>query len=607
MDCGNNAYRTQKLDKKMKSEATVSDVVEISPDRRYKGFDEIEGVEIAWSQVTIEDALQSPEHLERLYSEVHLLRTLKHENVIRSYASWVDDENKTINLITELFTSGSLRQYRKKHKSVNLKAIKNWARQILRGLHYLHTHNPPVIHRDLKCDNIFVNGNHGQVKIGDLGLATIMQQPTARSVIGTPEFMAPELYEEEYNELVDIYSFGMCMLELITCEYPYSECKNQAQIYRKVTSGIKPAALGKVKDPEVKGFIEKCLAPASERLSAAELLRGPFLLSEDHKDFICAPPQLSDIMSKSMNSVRSESLVMDVDTSYKTLSGSTLAESFVGACVSILELQRWNERNEFTLKGENCDGNSVSLNLRIADCSGRVRNVHFVYYHNADTALSLAVEMVEQLDLWKDDVALIAELIDTLVSKLLTNWGTPSGSLNGGKNSVDNSATLHNNQIAAFDARLHCSNSILAKEASEHNISSQFMELNGNFRKSTGASSQHTLPTSVIEHLEDLGSADDIGVEKHRNSIRESLMSESMKNSGTSFAGSWNTASSEMDFGVSSLSLGDKENNMCPDLKLELDAINFHYQQRCCELLKMKEAAIENAKKKWMLKKTSTV
>lgn len=53
--------------------------------------------------------------------------------------------------------------------------------------------------------------------------------------VGTPEFMAPELYEEEYNELVDIYSFGMCMLEMVTFEYPYSECKNPAQIYKKVT------------------------------------------------------------------------------------------------------------------------------------------------------------------------------------------------------------------------------------------------------------------------------------------------------------------------------------------------------------------------------------
>lgn len=48
--------------------------------------------------------------------------------------------------------------------------------------------------------------------------------------------MAPELYEEEYNELVDIYSFGMCLLEMVTFEYPYSECTNAAQIYKKVSS-----------------------------------------------------------------------------------------------------------------------------------------------------------------------------------------------------------------------------------------------------------------------------------------------------------------------------------------------------------------------------------
>ena len=53
--------------------------------------------------------------------------------------------------------------------------------------------------------------------------------------LGTPEFMAPELYEEEYNELVDIYAFGMCLLELVTVEYPYIECTNAAQIYKKVT------------------------------------------------------------------------------------------------------------------------------------------------------------------------------------------------------------------------------------------------------------------------------------------------------------------------------------------------------------------------------------
>ncbi|KAK8973795.1 hypothetical protein V6N11_032925 [Hibiscus sabdariffa] len=64
-----------------------------------------------------------------------------------------------------------------------MKAVKSWARQILAGLVYLHSHDPPVIHRDLKCDNIFINGNQGEVKIGDLGLATVLKQSKAKSVI----------------------------------------------------------------------------------------------------------------------------------------------------------------------------------------------------------------------------------------------------------------------------------------------------------------------------------------------------------------------------------------------------------------------------------------
>lgn len=276
----------------------------------YKGFDEDDGTEVAWCQVDIDDVLQSPEEVQRsLYSEVNLIKSLKHENIIKCYNSWVNDEKKTINIITELFTSGSLRQYRKKHKNVDLKAIKNWSRQILRGLHYLHTHNPPIIHRDLKCDNIFVNGYNGQIKIGDLGLAIVMQQPFARSCIGTPEFMAPELYDEEYNELVDIYSFGMCVLEMVTGEYPYSECTNPAQIFKKVTSGVKPAALSRVGDPQVKQFIEKCLVPASLRLSAEELLKDPFLASENSKDRVCNTLLLSNFMPKVMSSPKPQSCV----------------------------------------------------------------------------------------------------------------------------------------------------------------------------------------------------------------------------------------------------------------------------------------------------------
>lgn len=48
--------------------------------------------------------------------------------------------------------------------------------------------------------------------------------------------MAPEMYDEHYDEKVDVYAFGMCMLEMITAEYPYTECKGPAQIYKKVVN-----------------------------------------------------------------------------------------------------------------------------------------------------------------------------------------------------------------------------------------------------------------------------------------------------------------------------------------------------------------------------------
>ena len=76
-------------------------------------------------------------------------------------------------------------RYRQKYRNIDIEAIKNWARQILHGLVYLHGHDPPIIHRDLKCDNVFINGHLGQVKIGDLGLAAILHDSQhAHSVIG---------------------------------------------------------------------------------------------------------------------------------------------------------------------------------------------------------------------------------------------------------------------------------------------------------------------------------------------------------------------------------------------------------------------------------------
>ncbi|GFP79881.1 probable serine/threonine-protein kinase wnk2 [Phtheirospermum japonicum] len=330
---------------------TEPEFVEVDPSGRY-GFDEWEGIEVAWNQVKVADLLRNSVDLERLYSEVHLLKTLKHKNIIKFYNSWVDTKNEHINFITEIFTSGTLRQYRKKHKHVDVRALKKWSRQILEGLSYLHSHDPPVIHRDLKCDNIFVNGNQGEVKIGDLGLAAILQQArAAHSVIGTPEFMAPELYEEEYNELVDIYAFGMCLLELVTLEYPYVECANAAQIYKKVTAGIKPASLEKVKDPEVHAFIKKCISKVSDRLSAKELLMDPFLLS--------------DVGSRSRG-CSLQPQPSNADDNGNRFDNEKAPED------SVLDGNR-----DFTVQGQRKDQNTIFLKLRMADSSAEMIDSEF--------------------------------------------------------------------------------------------------------------------------------------------------------------------------------------------------------------------------------------
>ncbi|KAL1818026.1 probable serine/threonine-protein kinase WNK11 [Daucus carota subsp. sativus] len=251
----------------------------------YRGFDQEEGRDVAWNQVRLRKFCDDPSIISRLFSEIELLQTLKNENIIVLYSFWKDVEHNTLNFITEACASGNLRDYRKKHRHVSVKALKKWSRQILAGLDYLHNHDPCIIHRDLNCSNIFINGNIGKVKIGDLGLATVVgRSHVAHSLLGTPEYMAPELYEEDYTELVDIYSFGMCLLEMATMEIPYSECDSIAKIYKKVTSGVKPKAIDKVSDPDLKAFIERCIGQPRARPSASELLKDPFLAETENTE-----------------------------------------------------------------------------------------------------------------------------------------------------------------------------------------------------------------------------------------------------------------------------------------------------------------------------------
>ncbi|XP_024974056.1 probable serine/threonine-protein kinase WNK5 [Cynara cardunculus var. scolymus] len=362
----------------------------------YKAFDEVLAMEVAWNQVKLNDVFRSPEELQRLYSEVHLLKNLNHTSIMRFYTSWIDVDKRTFNFITEMFTAGTLREYRQKYKRVHVRAIKDWARQILEGLAYLHGHNPPVIHRDLKCDNIFINGHLGQVKIGDLGLAaTLCGSQHAHSVIGTPEFMAPEMYEEAYNELVDIYSFGMCVLEMLTSKYPYHECSNPAQIYKKVTSGKLPKAFYEIEDAEAQEFVGKCLENASSRPSARELLMEPFLVVEDHSDQL--------MVISTMPSQNPPSMPEKV--------------------VSSLPINDRKKSTDMTITGTmNQEDGSIFLKVLISDKTGKARNIYFPFDIESDTANDVATEMVKELEINDWEPFDIAKMIDTEIANLIPKW-----------------------------------------------------------------------------------------------------------------------------------------------------------------------------------------
>lgn len=272
----------------------------------YRAYDTIEGIEVAWNQVNLSGLPKGDKA--RIINEVRLLERLHHANIISFHGSWVNREKEQVIFVTEMLSSGTLKSFINKVKVIRWKIAKRWAIQILKGLEYLHSQDPPIIHRDLKCDNIFINGATGDLRIGDLGLSTVISRKTkVLSVLGTPEFMAPELYDENYDEKVDIYAFGMCLLEMFTKEVPYRECRNPAQIYKKVTNHITPASLARVKSKEARDFIILCLGTLNsqtgqyDRPSASELLRHPFLdkRSDDESEVEVTPPGPETVLENS--------------------------------------------------------------------------------------------------------------------------------------------------------------------------------------------------------------------------------------------------------------------------------------------------------------------
>ncbi|CAD8163013.1 unnamed protein product [Paramecium octaurelia] len=255
----------------------------------YRGYDNESGCEVAWNVFQLMNV--SGDEIRRAKQEIAILKTLKHKNIISFVHSWQSKSKKEIVFITEIVNGGSLKNYLRRITRPKLKVIRYWCKQILEGLEYMHQQN--IIHRDLKCENILIDTNNNELKIGDLGLSIQMQSNNTSSVLGTPEFMAPEIYHGNYDTKVDIYAFGMCILEIVTGMKPFCECKGgTAQIIKKVMEAQKPQSLECILNEKIKTIILECLKPATERPTATQLLQQYFSSSNNDEDN--SPVQLNE-------------------------------------------------------------------------------------------------------------------------------------------------------------------------------------------------------------------------------------------------------------------------------------------------------------------------
>eukprot|EP00817_Percolomonadidae_sp_ATCC50343_P001314 CAMPEP_0117419574 /NCGR_PEP_ID=MMETSP0758-20121206/1103_1 /TAXON_ID=63605 /ORGANISM="Percolomonas cosmopolitus, Strain AE-1 (ATCC 50343)" /LENGTH=498 /DNA_ID=CAMNT_0005200709 /DNA_START=482 /DNA_END=1975 /DNA_ORIENTATION=- len=182
-------------------------------------------------------------NVSNLPSEMQILQSLSHPNVIRYFHGFIKDEH--LYLVTELCDKGDLRSIlQDKDIEITLAQKLDYCLDVAYGLHYLHTKNPPIIHRDLKAANLLVD-EHDEVKIADFGMSQIMDiKRTEMTMCGTAETCAPEVLSKQiYSYKADIFSFGVIMWEIMTRRPVYKGLNFYSVVHKVVNDNLRPEIL----------------------------------------------------------------------------------------------------------------------------------------------------------------------------------------------------------------------------------------------------------------------------------------------------------------------------------------------------------------------------
>ena len=155
---------------------------------------------------------------DQLKTEVEIMKTLDHENVVRNLTNFEDSTN--IYLLMELAEDDHLYSRLKKFNYFNEQIAAKYMFDIFKAVNYLHERDPPIIHRDIKAENILFLG--GKLKLADFGWSS-MKDKVRTTFCGTPDYLAPEMIlERGHNEKLDLWTLGILTYELLVGKAPFS-------------------------------------------------------------------------------------------------------------------------------------------------------------------------------------------------------------------------------------------------------------------------------------------------------------------------------------------------------------------------------------------------